>query len=383
MRIQVEELEQLLRYWEDVMSVLEMASAYGFEVGGNGVSGARVPFEGLVAHWQDVRRSLGDRKAVGPLTRRLEEFSPRLRAVMTGNLQVHETIASRILQWSAESRRVYALSREMVDELSRTSLRDMLWSDVRLPFPSFAIRLPDVPSDLPGLTSMILVNTINTSPAHYVFALVPDLREHLLRPDVREDIQRFTRSGRKGDKHRKRAFRALRNFFTGMKVPPFPAVIERADRESVLESFRATKTSEGQLIPNLFHRIRHLILNVALYVQTSPASDPKLKPAGYVEAERLERRGVLPADVFTLDVRERRLPGTVLPDVSSALEDAGSPRGSVIPHFRSGYYRRASGQGHNPDAPKLIHVPWTIVNEHMLKEGEVPAGLYRRTESES
>jgi hypothetical protein len=120
-----------------------------------------------------------------------------------------------------------------------------------------------------------------------------------------------------------------------------------------------------------------ILAGLCLYIRTLPPIskyrtkwqkaevEPLVMP---VQAITDEAEVCVVSTEFTLSPEER----TIFSSREVNEELAGCMKKN--PHFRRGFWKRPPGQGHNPDAEKSIWVRPTIVNRHLLREGELPLG---------
>ena len=137
MAVNVRSLEQALRVWEQVNYLISLRIQMRQLLD----PPSPLPFAGPIVHAPEFRKYLLDRSTVcfdverfiGPSE--LQSFQEKNSGVAFVYLPIC------LKSWSQNSRRVYQLSPDLQVMLGYTSLKGIRWSDIRLPFESFALSL--------------------------------------------------------------------------------------------------------------------------------------------------------------------------------------------------------------------------------------------------
>lgn len=129
-------LEYALCVWESKAFYLNFVSAYNR----HNETGDVLPIKGPLKHGHEFRKFLLSRKETFDTAR---FFGPNEVAL---KMDVIKSLAAflpiELHDWSISSRRVYAMSEDLQMLLQIASLKNVCWSDITWPFPSFALNLP-------------------------------------------------------------------------------------------------------------------------------------------------------------------------------------------------------------------------------------------------
>lgn len=255
---------------------------------------------------------------------------------------------------------------------------------MRFPFPSFVITVEKQEAmfasrqrteTLAGILVYPLPQAVSGSPAGDgigIFAFQKDLGRY--RPTTRDERERIAREYRGTPQRKARAANAilaLSERTRGMS-PDFSLLIPNALPLLVREEEPQTVVDRHQSFDP--KRIERLLLGTVLYLQTLPVHSPHR--ADWRPLARTELPNPHPITGETqlcVLSSSRTLTSEIREQLLAEREQQITGR-QIKTHFRTGYWRRRPGQGHIPDAPRIVWIHPTIVRRDRLREGEVPAG---------
>jgi hypothetical protein len=294
--------------------------------------------------------------------------------------------------WMGNSRRIFSLSPDLQMLINATSLEGIHLGDLKLPFAAFAIELPlpivgaggdrfdmilfgQFGEKTPGRSNggmglLISERCVTYTPFSLSFKREV---EELAR---RKRWERLDRKLTFMDKHLSEYNNMHRLMFwdeADNDVPVLEHILGSSERKL------AGRPKEVGLVFDdvAYQQSIRTLAGMALYLRTLPPVSKNRTEWQRVDIEPLampvqvitdEAQVCMLSTEFTLSPEERTVLGS--PTVNEEL--AGCMQKN--PHFRRGFWKRPHGQGHNPDAEKTIWVRPTIVNRHLLKEGELPQG---------
>lgn len=307
------------------------------------------------------------------------------------------SIPGMVASWTYHSRRVYTIPEDLQLLLASTSLENVDWTRVRMPFGSFLLNLA-VPIEDPdgGSYDSILVTSDfprwqpkaedENDPITWVTASV--IPVHLKSATADLPIlkrQKYAKMAEKGDP----ALVAQELEASMMKnwVYPRPKLIFPLDFHHVPESIYLIETAKGPGHNSVtgaymsgtarrFNRtVGRILFGFLLYLQTTPKDlthadvlvnhgTEKIPGQARVVAEATKVCHI--QSIFTLNPDERKVFREVM---------LGKCGHEVSTHYREGHWRRPPGKGEDPTAQKTVWVRPTIVRRDKLEVGTLPAGL--------
>lgn len=378
-------LEQLLEHWELGMEFLNWTlGTVGHEAG--------QPIDcPEIKHFSFVREALLGRRSVAsvwhigypPPDSKLEE-SDLIRRALGG--QCAECIPRQLLSWHKDSRRVYHLSEDLEVLLRLTSLKDVNWGDIRLPFPSFVITLNQ---PLEGRYDCIILSTIldalTGTPLTFISLLPRTLGEA-----CQTSRRNFGYEAARDLAGRGR-WKKLAEHIGPAKLESVDVVTFAFNMAAIAETPVATPLSryapapvglpvEAALRADIGAQANddamRIIAGLCLYLKTLPPGSPLLGPWVRVRPPSTGKRKPKPSTLITDAAQVCTVASTfVLTHEERAIvREHGASGLSLSPHFREGHWRRPPGKGSDPTAEKTVWVRPTVVNRHKLAEGELPGG---------
>lgn len=381
-------LEGLLQCWEDFC--LLQSSAITFHLK------KRLPppgpLIGAFRNWREFRKGVLNRAP-------FDDAKFGVPSDLVDKLGLFRAVPFMVHAWSASSRRVFKITRELQALLLATSVRRMTYEDLMptMPFPSFLIELekPIVDDTDGNVVEAILVISgeevdakdgsakgffrVITLPGKVKAKPLPDY-------DRRQLISLATRG--QWDKLGKAVDRAGEGFvIPGMAG--FGFALEDARGMSIT-------TSLGKILgpcksckelhcghDEFMLKIVHIIAGMCFYLQSLPAGSPH-KSAWQTPPQARGSKN-LRAVTDENSICEVASSQAIAPEELEMLErqsmqdedEEGSkgPGGEIRSGFRRGHWRRKPGFGQDPDAPKTVRVRWTMVNENKLAPGTIPIGV--------
>lgn len=295
------------------------------------------------------------------------------------------TMGPAIIGWCLHSRRIYHVSADLLALLQATSLERVKWEDVTLPFSSFAISLgkPIVDSDGDAF-DYILVSSLQdkNSESTYIdfrfFAAECDHYIPLTEANRRNIEQRIKRG------ERTHVYKLVNRFLTktervfGSRFEITAESREESVTTTAERVYADCKTGPVKFDSDpryVWDNMVRIVVGLCLYMKTLPSPSPhrsewRKAPRSEIADPRSitsEAEICTVTSCYVLNRTEKVLLG---------LEGDEHERKQyeLTCHFREGHWRRAPGTGHDPTAPKIVHVRPTIVRRDKLQEGQLPAG---------
>jgi hypothetical protein len=286
-----------------------------------------------------------------------------------------------IHSWINNSRRVYHLPSALQRMFLATSFKKIRFSDLRLPFSSFVITL-DRPIEFPPFqkNDCLLIANINYYGVDTLATLLIDKDVQLnaiFSPEARERI-RWGINRQHWDKITKVVKDKFGDQILSNKLAmPIVPILHKKEELSIGTIWEYQNRKEADVYKYKFKdftstvsSIFHILIGLCFYLQNLP---PKIYQEA-TERKKPRQSGGGPkklisdeSEIFNISSesllsREEQL---VL-DFIDKEEKSGA---KVSPHFRTGYWRRPPGTGHNPGQMKTIWVKPTIVNAKLILEG--------------
>lgn len=341
-----------------------------------------------VANWQNLRKTLLDiqpNMTDEELRQKMEpfHFAPAIR----GNARVRDQeafldhVSLYVARWIRDSRRVFNISEDLQLLLDATSLEGVTLEDLRLPFDSFLISLAKpVFEKIPAQGTLgaeevgaDTVMVLNLRDVNTVFLWVMSMSNdnyQALTQTQKQEILKYLKRGN-GKKINQLVARRLENLGwcagVGFGITP--------DMRS-----RPIVEVAGMLPRKDLHfsdRMIRIVAGMCLYLKSLPPATPYASNWNPVHQNLAGDRilGVIDeshvcevSTQFKLTASERRVFTNHTQEVMATREHKN------VVHFRSGYWSRPKGFGHDPNALKTVWTRPTIVNDHLLRPGELPQG---------
>jgi len=371
----VDRLEKCLRGWEDFWFISGVYNSV--------ISGSKAPLplmeKRLIQQAPEFRKKL---LGVQNQTLDLLDFVPTRDCPLAPKHSI-PTFPIYLHAWCQNSRRVYAIKRDLQAILNATSLEGVMWQDISFPFSAYTISLeqPIVRSD--GRCYDFIV--VHTHQLQLADLSLPVIRLALF-SNRSEEYQPLTA------KRRDEIMRMVTNREWSRLSKICDELLKRVNLTSFTDfSFNGkalvevTKTAQGvydelptgdqnKVVPMWDAMIR-IVVGMCLYLKTLPSKSPcqsdwrPVYRAGLPDPRAVshEAQVCTVSSCYQLTTEERVMLGIE----GSAKEKAAY---ELSCHFRQGHWRRAPGYGHLSDAPKTVHVRPSIVRRDRLQEGQLPGG---------
>jgi hypothetical protein len=374
----VQLLENALRAWEDLYLIDEATTRLGIE------SGIRKSQElvGPVKHWRELRNHLlmiqGNdfdlRRFMLPKDLSDSPLSHSSMMATWDNCFQH--LPLQLASWVLGSRRVFQLTDDLVERFTAADYSNYKWSDLLWPFNAFAIQLESP------------VNAFDDSDYQLQMFLVTSVyqvcEEGLLDPDRTMEFGMFysKRDGnvmpsefldskerdrldddlrhKRWNKVRKRIIPIGQKLVNGeMMYPPGSTDPYAVDKSDFVDDSNPSK----------------IIAGLCLYLEALPTEVTENYPWRQTVPIKTQRevRKIITDGELVCQVNDFNV---ISPETISLFPETlrAGPAYSVTPHWRRGHFRRARGQGKNPNAPKTIEVKPALIHKDQLPEGAVPGG---------
>jgi hypothetical protein len=363
----IQRLEEVLQVWEEVRLHTRLR-LYGirFEKGEKNLKKPPVLID------DDFRNFLLTvRQDTEFDSRFLPDPSEALDPTMAG---YYATDAQCLFSWTGHSRRVYKIPREMQQLLVHTSLGGVRWSEVKLPFDSFAITLDEPVPWSDGAVDCIVVNRVGekglfihgSGPGYKPWSKMGPLQLAKLRDSFQpkkwnlfvklmEERQEFLH-----------VHAPMTCYFASKEEDQ---VIEESHHgiEEVFENAGSPFAPNENQARDVFR----IVAGLCLYITSLPGSVTRVGEVQKLQMGGVDRKAITNGAEIT----------TVANFYSLSKGEEGFVRmveqsrsGEVPAHWRRGFWRRPNGMGHIPDAARTIWVRPTLVRADRLPENGVPGG---------
>lgn len=371
-------LEGALRHWENTCFILHTESVISRLSGHHQES--ILPEEGPLVHNYTLRKHLlalqnepfNYSKYVGPkvIQDELEKY---------GNFL--QWLPCSLAAWTRSSRRIFRVSADLAYLLMATSLKDIAWTDIPLPFDSFGISLEVPIIDKRGnkVDFILLSRETGYVAAEEVLSLrglSPDyanVKSIGIQTRLRiSEAIRKKRWGRPMELIAEALF-PQRNSFSMVAYVNDLGLI--SDQHPGVEFKDGEETSTEPMEEHVeFDMMLRLVIGLCFYLKTLPPGSSHA--SDWVKGKNPTKdKTVVTNDaeictvtsVYALKPEER----TVLDEVVRSGKHTTT---ELRVHFRRGHWRRMPGCGDNPDAPRIVHVRPCIVRKDRLPPGAAPSG---------
>lgn len=369
-------LENALRSWESFRLIKE----YGRRR--SGYLGKSEPISPDVLHWRELRPHLLHVPHRGFDHAKFCSDDP-----VFGHLPI------QLASWIASSRRVFHVTEELMLRFAAADYSNYCWSDLLWPFDSFAISFDGMLGNLrPDCTeygNFMLITSMRTLCPDYPYG-EPEGFEIALFVDGQGPRTQFSGKLELGADYLRRPetlLAAKDHLWLDENVQKRRwSYLERHAGE-IADSFHSrcdlNGLPPGYDIPTPFRKderinsaspIKKVIAGLCLYLEALPpgVGETSWGTPTSIKAPRGVRK-IITEETKVCEVMDFH---TISPETMTLFPETlrKGPAYTVTPHWRRAHYRRAPGQGKNPDAPRTIQVKSALVHKDQLPEGAVPGG---------
>lgn len=308
-------------------------------------------------------------------------------------LRVSRDIPLAIHSWNRYSRRAYVLTKELQFTLECMSLDDVMWRDILLPFPSFAISL-DIPIN--GHYDLILVTQwkiegVDHSRIYCLSQNISNLNDRT-RPIVEKWSAAVNRRKWRNAKRQSATFERactaqdlmMQTYmdFDPERIKDIPVT---ASANTIgRTSFGKKWETSSKFSSSVMSRVLQIVAGMCLYFKTLPVDSKHISPWKHenvrAKASSTVRAITDPtlvcsvASSFEFSPEERQIVDSILSESESSSNLPKIIR-QLAPHFREGHWRRPPGKGHDPLHPKTVAVRPTFVHRELKPTKGLVGGL--------
>ena len=391
----VERLEQVLCNWEDKWFVLNTIAQILANEPNLTCDRFDIPMVGPVVNFYRFRKYLREFMAAKNMKEFDEERFIGWRYLGLGQILKDFnysllTFPKAIASWTLHSRRAFHLSADLQVLLNSTILDGIYWRDVSFPFRSFAVCLEIPIVDHRGCKFDCVL--VGEEPDHKRDNLISfrlfDAKfgePRAVSLKVRENITKTLQQKRWAHANEllqevvrvanlKEMLR-LATFFLddNVKDAPVTSNVCKIDYDGRPLEHQERRAPEESIH---FDAAVRIVVGLCLYLQTLPpgsSAKSEWKKHDRVGKKHDPRAITNDAQVCTvscthkLTAEERKATGSDEQMRKKSLYE-------LCAHFRRGHWRRPPGQGHIPDAPRIVWVRPTLVRRDRLAEGQLPGG---------
>jgi len=381
----VERIEKCLRAWEDLWFLVEAGSRAMIALGKPPVMDLREP---VLQNAPKFRKKLLKNRQ-NPVN--ILDFLPS--KLWDQTIYALPNFASQIAPWCMHSRRLYFIREDLQAVLNATSLDGVTWEDIYFPFPSFVVCLQKPLKDKSSNDyDLVMVTTTNHEQigGHEIpvidftyigkacdsyqplsFANRENIRYRMEKGQWEHTRQLVLGFMKKIDSPHKPF---VRSFFFGF-TSESRALEVMSTAQMISDNVKKDQGSLWADDVELNNSAVRVIAGMCLYLKTLPFGSPhqsEWRPvprSGLPDPRAIsnEAQVCTVSSCYKLTTEERVVLG-----LEGTIEQRASYELSC--HFRQGHWRRAPGLGHDPNAPKTVHVRPCIVRKDRLREGELPGG---------
>ncbi len=295
-----------------------------------------------------------------------------------------------IASWSLFSRRIYALTPELQAILAATSLGNLSWNDVKLPFDSYAIRLARPIRMAPGEVVDYLLVTRRRDEHVFFRGISPKVAGYEAGSSkVKRRFENLLAEGNLNEAldlnlgEMKRF--GVANYGANLVMPA--SLMDKPIRQSIDNTIdqglvaqeagvRSFTLEEVQAAQEGIGAAINVAVGLALYMQTlksreSHCSDWDKLPCKNADPRAISSRSLLCSVThsYQLSAEERIMLGL---DKTSERKRAEI---ALAWQFVSGYWRRLPGLGKDPSAPRTEHIRSYMRRRDLMPEDEgLPGG---------
>jgi hypothetical protein len=385
-------LETLVSMWEDHWFIERLRSLA--MVKGGQEQEPTHNLKGAIAHAHQFRRFLLE-KPHGRTALRLDDFLPPYSDRASDGVESFFYLPVPISGWCWSSRRVYRLSAELQAVLLSTALSNLTWADVRLPFDYYMVELATPLMISTGsLCRVVLVSQIARPDGTTTVMLdaYTDLSGYTpLGPIKKQSLQRLLQRGELTRLHQQlmpawdslkvleQCVRYAYAVVPGQHILEAPTNLYPDENAATARSsyirYKDEPNSETkQMAIQSAVDLTRLAIGLAVYLQMLPVGSTHLQSARRPQRQKSFGRAITDgAELFEVTSSIQLTHDEhVLTGIAGTREERAHLEMSC--HFREGYWRRRRGHGHDPSAPKVVHVRPTIVRRDRLPPDGLPLG---------
>jgi len=279
----------------------------------------------------------------------------------------------------------------MQQELEWTAAPGITWRDVSWPFPCFAVSLAKpLLSETGAAFDTILVNQ-DDGRMTTLFLLPVNLPLCLFAPEERRWLRELL-AQREEVRKVKRARAKLKELLHKLAGAQLGQMVLQSGNLDMpvgmpVEQFPAAQRHVNGDASQILDVAKRIAINVALWQQSLPGiqrtedrwhpvtADGNNRRRAVIEGTRVfDLSGRSTVSRSKLERLQTLAKDTAQPPENEEPKPERRPSYTLPPHFRSGYWKRRPGTGNDPDAPKIVHVSWTIVHDEQLEDGQLPEG---------
>lgn len=374
--VKANNIEKALQAWEDGWYVYSRIALWhqlqGIDHG--------IPNIGILQNYKHFRNYL---LGTTPLKRqdfRIPDVSEKASIPFYGEHQgaFHDIVE----RWVRGSKRVYALSEDLQLQIEHTSIKDVTWREIKLPFESFAISLRH-PLEYMERKWGLIIAARETDSSVGIYLVSDDTANYTpIREEKKQRIEKALKQSNRAISL-KETRRALNRVLTQSGVT---GMIINDGQANVLESI-ATEPIRTQEVRDFALSVIRIVAGFPLFLMHSenrtlysPGIDNEAeKSEGLAtDSRQSQRRRVTNAmnvclvdSIISFSEQQREI-----------LRTRSSRSGyEVSCHFREGHWRRPPGKGDDLTAAKTIWIPPTIVRRDRLQQGDaIPGTLKKKRE---
>ena len=385
-------LEQTLRIWEDYCFIINLLARTQIREKTKTDYHLYGPFLHFAEFRNYILKSYADFN--------MEEFSQKfLEDRFTGQPLILHDLAElpfELALWSYSSRRAYHLKSDMCYLLNATSIKNVQWKQVKLPFDAFAIILdePIISTSFNEEYDCLLVSSHNASGLTIISLRLISTKVKTYLPIPTEEkklMQRFF----KGKKSLPLLAR-LKKYYEAIPEPlilphfelPLSAeILEAKVMDSITDLVLNYVQRQNQLgrkihipdkaciMPEEGNTAARLVVGLCLFLTTKhnkniksyTYQEPGSKQPGQIRSisQEAEIFKVTLGQALTLKEQE---------SCSSGLKQRREGGYTIDPHWRQGVYRFPPYKANDPEAEKTVWVRPSYVNAYLMPEGHLPNG---------
>lgn len=382
-------LEQTLRIWEDYCFIINLLGRTQMREKTKTDYNLYGPFLHFAEFRNYILKSYEDFN--------MEEFSQKfLEDRFTGQpLVLHDLveIPFELALWSYSSRRIYHLKSDMCHLLNATSIKNVKWKNVRLPFDAFTLMLdePIISPELNEEYDCILISSHNSYGLTILSIRLINTKVKAYNPIPDEEkklMQRFFKEG-----NSLKLLARLKKYYNAIPDPlilphfelPLSEEIQEANvTDSITDLVISYAQKQSQLgkkihiptedciMPEEGNIAARLVVGVCLFLTTKHAAS--IKNYTYRQTER--KQGQIKSIIDESEIFKITLGQVLTPqektNCSTGLKREGGY--TLDPHWRQGVYRFPPYTANDPEAEKTVWVRPSFVNYHRLEGGQLPYG---------
>ncbi len=296
--------------------------------------------------------------------------------------------------WSYSSRRVYHLKSDMCYLLNATSIKNMRWKNIKLPFDSFAVILdePIISENLDEKYDCVLVSSHNTLgltilSIRLINAKVKDYRS--IPTEEKKHMQKLFKNKKslkllaKLKKHIKAIPDPL--ILPHFELPLSPDILEAKVNDSIIDLILNYVKQQNQLgrkihipdkaciMPEEGNTAARLLVSLCLFLTTKQAKN--IRSYNYQQPAKKQNKQIRTithgSEIFKVTLGQVLTPKEKQNCSSGLKKESGY---TIDPHWRQGFFRFPPNKANNPIAKKTVWVSPTYVNAHLVPIGQLPNG---------